>query len=132
VPDLATSSASSYALAKLFRDDAVRGRRGCLWVNAIAEFTNRGSQLDVRADGYQHRLWAAFANALSEAAVPAQSHSGLMNQRSRMLTATTFGIWLTARFDPNEAATVCDCLVAEIGSWPGIHRAPTSALRVVH
>jgi TetR/AcrR family transcriptional repressor of nem operon len=116
-------------LARLFRDDPHRGRRGCLWVNAIAEFTNRGPQFDVRADGYRHRLWAAFANALSEEAGHAQPHSGLINRRSRMLTATTFGIWLTARFDPNEAARVCDCVAAEVRSWKGTNRTSTSALR---
>lgn len=115
--------------ARLFRDDSHRGRRGCLWVNTIAEFTNRGLQFDVRADGYRHRLWAAFANALSEEAGHAQPHSGLINRRSRMLTATTFGIWLTARFDPNEAARVCDRVAAEVRSWKGTNRPSTSALR---
>lgn len=119
-------------LATLFRDDAVRGGRGCLWVNAIAEFSNRGPHLDARADEYRQRLRAAFAKALSAAGGRAQPTAELINTRSRVLAATTFGIWLTARFDPNEAARVCDSVVAEIRSWEYIRRPPTSVLRVSH
>jgi TetR/AcrR family transcriptional regulator, transcriptional repressor for nem operon len=96
-------------LAKLFRDDPGLWRRGCLWVNSFAEFSGREPP-EARAVEYRHRLCAAFANALSGAA---------KERRSRLLAAATFGIWLNARIDPNEAARICEDVVAEIRSWDG-------------
>jgi TetR/AcrR family transcriptional repressor of nem operon len=117
-------------LAKLFRDEDVLGRRGCLWVNAIAEFTNREPQLEARAGEYWLRLRRSFANALSDADGRAQPATALVNQRSRVLASTTFGIWLTARFDPREAAGVCECVVAEVRSWNRLDEVPTPPQQV--
>jgi TetR/AcrR family transcriptional repressor of nem operon len=96
-----------HGLAKLFRDDPELWRRGCLWVNSFAEFSGREPP-DPRAVEYRHRLCAAFANALAGAAA---------DRRSRLLAAATFGIWLNARIDPNEAARICEDVIAEIRSW---------------
>ena len=104
-------------LAKLFRDDAVVGRRGCLWVNSLAEFSGREPPLDSRAAEYRHRLRVAFANALSDGAVHGAPSAQLVERRSGMLVATTFGIWLTVRVDAHEAARVCDAVAAEVRSW---------------
>jgi AcrR family transcriptional regulator len=108
-----------HGLAELFRDDAALGHRGCLWVNSVAELTGREPALDARADEYGHRLRGAFAKALSEAAGGSPTPR-LIDRRSRMLAATTIGIWLMVRFDPSEAARVCDGVVAEVRSWSGL------------
>jgi TetR/AcrR family transcriptional repressor of nem operon len=105
-------------LATLFRDDPVRWRRGCLWVNSFAEFSGREPP-DGRATEYRHRLRSAFANALAEAPGGVSASAALVEQRSRLLTATTFGIWLAARVDPTDAAGICDDVIAEVGSWGG-------------
>lgn len=106
-----------HGLATLFRDDEELGRRGCLWVNALAEFSGREPSIEGRANEYRHRLRDAFANALSEPAATPPPTAVLVDQRSRLLTATTFGIWLTARIDPHEAARICDTVVTEVRTW---------------
>jgi TetR/AcrR family transcriptional regulator, transcriptional repressor for nem operon len=105
-------------LAKLFREDPRRWTRGCLWVNSFAEFSGRELP-DSRALEYRSRLGGAFANALSGAAEDLSPSAALMQRRGRMLTAATFGVWLSARVDPTEAARICDDLVAEVRSWDG-------------
>jgi TetR/AcrR family transcriptional repressor of nem operon len=106
-----------HGLATLFRDGEEVGRRGCLWVNALAEFSGREPSIEARANEYRHRLRGAFANALSEPTAPRSPTAPLVDQRSRLLTATTFGIWLTVRVDPEEAARICDTVVTEVRSW---------------
>jgi hypothetical protein len=85
-------------------------------VNSLAEFTGRKPPLDARAE-YRLRLRRAFAHALSERAGRGSPTPRLVERRSRMLAATTFGIWLTARIDTSEAARLCDTVVAEVRSW---------------
>jgi TetR/AcrR family transcriptional repressor of nem operon len=119
-PDARPDDAGDFfkGLATLFREDAVISRRGCLWVNALAEFSGREPQLDPRATEYRHRLRAAFANALSApSGSGAQPSATLVEQRSRMLAAMVFGIWLTVRIDTDEAVRVCESAVAVIRSW---------------
>jgi len=52
-------------LAALFREDPASARRGCLWVNSIAEFSGRPDPIDVRAVELHERFRAAFLNALT-------------------------------------------------------------------
>jgi TetR/AcrR family transcriptional regulator, transcriptional repressor for nem operon len=108
-------------LARLYRDDAEVGRRGCLWVNSLAEFSGRETQLDARAGEYPQRLRAAFANALSNGATSGSPTARRVTHRSRTLAATTLGIWLTVRVDANEAARVCDAVAVEVSSWGEEH-----------
>jgi hypothetical protein len=82
-----------------------------MWVNAVAEFSGREPP-DSRADEYRNRLDAAFAGSLSGA-----GERVLVKERSRMLTATTFGIWLTARVDAVEGARVSDDVAAAVTAW---------------
>jgi AcrR family transcriptional regulator len=98
-------------LAELFRDDPGLARRGCMWVNAVAEFAGREPP-DARADEYRNRLDAAFAGSLSGG-----GQHVLVRERSRMLTATTFGIWLTVRVDAVEGARVSDHVAAAVTEW---------------
>ena len=105
-------------LGKLFRSDLTSAQRGCLWVNTLAEFSGREALVNARAGEFQQRLHRAFANALSgvSATTSAANATGV-ESRARLLVATTFGIWLTVRVDPAEAARTCDAVVAQVVSW---------------
>jgi AcrR family transcriptional regulator len=105
-------------LATRFRGDPAEARKGCLWVNSLAEFSGRRDALEVHAAGYCARLSDAFHNALSGGGGPiARGGHALAQRRARMLAAMTFGVWLTARIDPGQAAILCDSVGAEVGSW---------------
>jgi TetR/AcrR family transcriptional repressor of nem operon len=98
-------------LAAFFRTDGQAGR-GCFMINTIAEDEGRGTLLGGRAQEFRDRLAAAFANAMT-----GQREPGLISEQAQLLTATTFGIWLTARIDPASAAQACDTTAARIRSW---------------
>ncbi|HWF58126.1 MAG TPA: hypothetical protein VG520_07225, partial [Candidatus Dormibacteraeota bacterium] len=72
-----------------------------------------------RADEYHDRLVRAFTNALTPAAETGEMSRAVIRRRSQMLAATTFGMWLTVRFDRLAAARLCDSVTAEIRSWVG-------------
>jgi TetR/AcrR family transcriptional regulator, transcriptional repressor for nem operon len=98
-------------LAAFFRADGQAGR-GCLMINTIAEDEGRGTLLGSQAQAFRDRLSAAFANALA-----GQHEPGLAPGQAQLLTAATFGIWLTARIDPASAAQACEATAACIRSW---------------
>ncbi len=98
-------------LATFFRTDK-RARQGCLMINSIAEHEGRSGHLAGRAQAFQDRLHRALFNALASGHPPA-----LAAERARLLTATTFGIWLMARIDPAAAAGACDAAIASIRGW---------------
>ena len=98
-------------LAGFFRT-AGRARQGCLMINSIAEHEGRGPGLGGRAQAFQDRLAAAFANAMAGQHGPARAC-----ERAQLLTATTFGIWLAARIDPEGAARACDAAAACSRAW---------------
>jgi TetR/AcrR family transcriptional regulator, transcriptional repressor for nem operon len=97
-------------LAAFFRTDG-QARRGCLVINTIAEDEGRGTLLGDQAQAFRDRLAAAFANAMAGRPEPA-----LVPEQAQLLTAATFGIWLTARIDPAGAAQACDATTARIRS----------------
>ncbi|MGH3197147.1 MAG: TetR/AcrR family transcriptional regulator [Streptosporangiaceae bacterium] len=99
-------------LSGFFRSDR-QARRGCLMINSIAEHEGRGDHLGRRAQAFRDRLNAAFVNALA-----GQHEPALVRERAQLLTATTFGIWLTARIDPAAAAQTCDAAAACVRTWP--------------
>jgi AcrR family transcriptional regulator len=103
-------------LAALFREDPASARRGCLWVNSIAEFAGRPDPIDVRAAEFRDRLHAAFLNAQIGGGTR-RSVQPATEVRVRRLVAMTFGVWLLARIDPIEAARACDAVRAELRSW---------------
>jgi TetR/AcrR family transcriptional repressor of nem operon len=105
-------------LAARFSGDPAEARKGCLWVNSLAEFSSRRNPPEVHAAGYCARLSNAFHNALSSGGGPVTGGGhAIAQRRSRMLAATTFGLWLAVRIDPGQAAVVCDSVRAEVGSW---------------
>jgi TetR/AcrR family transcriptional regulator, transcriptional repressor for nem operon len=107
-------------LAAFFRADG-QARRGCLMINTIAEDEGRGTLLGDQAQAFRDRLAAAFANALA-----GQQEPGLVSEQAQLLTAATFGIWLTARIDPASAAYACDATAARIRSRQHIPDGPRS------
>jgi TetR/AcrR family transcriptional repressor of nem operon len=104
-------------LAVLFRDDPGSARRGCLWVNSIAEFAGRPDPIDVRAMEFRDRLHAAFLNALTGGRTRCGLGQPPTEPRARRLVASTFGVWVLARIDPGDAARACDGVRAEVRSW---------------
>jgi TetR/AcrR family transcriptional regulator, transcriptional repressor for nem operon len=98
-------------LAAFFRATG-QDRRGCLMINSIAEDQGRGTLLGSQAQAFRDRLAAAFANAMA-----GQHEPGPATGQAQLLTAATFGIWLTARIDPAGAAQACDAITARIRGW---------------
>jgi AcrR family transcriptional regulator len=103
-------------LAGFFRTGP-QARRGCFMINSIAEHEGRDTQLGRRARAFRDRLAAAFGNALA-----GQQEPALAADQARLLTSTTFGIWLTARIDTADAARSCEAAAACIRGW---QRPPT-------
>ncbi len=99
-------------LAELFRSDETTARRGCLMVNSIAEFEGREDQLEGQAELFRDRLYRAFANALTRSVDLAR-----LDQRARLLTSATLGVWLAARIAPADAAQTCDAWIAQVQAW---------------
>lgn len=105
-------------LAARFADDPTAARKGCLWVNSLAEFSGRGDALEVSANAYRTRLYDAFSNALTNGGRATDDGArALAQRRSRILAATTFGLWLAARIDGAEAAAFAEAARAEVRSW---------------
>ncbi|HEX9235860.1 MAG TPA: TetR/AcrR family transcriptional regulator [Actinomycetota bacterium] len=98
--------------------DPVSGQRGCLMVNSVAEMAGRqNGDTESRGVAYRDRLRGAFWNALKGTASSGEIEPSAVGQWAALLGAATFGVWLTARLDPVDAAGVCDQIVAEVRSW---------------
>jgi TetR/AcrR family transcriptional repressor of nem operon len=93
------------------------GRRGCLLVDAIACMPDAEAATEGRASSYRDLLREAFADALLGAARRGEVEEAVVSRRARMLAATTFGIWVSARIDPVDAAELCGAVVSEVRSW---------------
>jgi TetR/AcrR family transcriptional repressor of nem operon len=91
--------------------------RGCLMVNTIAELAGRDPEATLRGIAFRDQLRRAFTLALEGASVDGDGAQAAIRQRALMLTAATFGVWLTARLDPLDAAELCDAITAEVNSW---------------
>jgi AcrR family transcriptional regulator len=103
-------------LAERFRGDPDEARKGCLWVNSLAEFSGRSDPLAVNADAYRQRLYDAFDNALGGRVLEGDDRT-VAQRRARMLAATTLGLWLAVRIEADEAAALCEAVRAEVRSW---------------
>ncbi len=98
-------------LAGFFRT-ASQSRQGCLMINSIAEHEGRDHHLGRRAQAFRDRLTAAFASAMA-----GQHDAASAAEQAQLLTATTFGIWLSARIDTATAAEACDAAAACVRRW---------------
>lgn len=103
-----------------------RGRRGCLMINTVAELAPQDEDAAARSVAFQDRLRRAFARAMERAAASGDIDGDAVARRASVLTASTFGIWLTARFDPAAAASLCDEMTLEVESWRSSRIAHTS------
>lgn len=117
-PDAGLAAVVSFfrGVAQAFRTDP-RAARGCLMVNTIAELGSRDLYTVRAATGYRDRFREAFAAALVQAAAKGEVDSKRTRARAELLTATTMGLFLTARVDLADAAAVCDGVAAEVSSW---------------
>jgi TetR/AcrR family transcriptional repressor of nem operon len=97
--------------------DQHRGRRGCLVVNTIAELCSRDDETDLWAAEFLDRLRRAFTRALKGAAARGEIDETSVARRARMLSSITFGIWLSARIDAQDAAALCDEITSEVRAW---------------
>jgi AcrR family transcriptional regulator len=98
-------------------EDPELSQRGCLMVNTIAELAGRDPDATHRGIVFRDQLRRAFTHALEGASADRDGAQATIRQRAWMLTAATFGVWLTARIDPLDAADLCDAITAEISSW---------------
>ena len=102
-------------------------------MNSAAELAARDDGVAQAAAGYRDRLRGAFASALERAAEHSELAARdreLIRNRAYLLASTTMGIFLTVRIDAADAATLCDAVAAEVGSWRGApRRADSTATR---
>ena len=94
-----------------------RGHRGCLMVNTVAELAARDDEGTARSAAFWDRVRRAFTRALAGSASGDEVDDDTISRRAGMLTASTLGIWLSARIDPATAASLCDEMTAEVESW---------------
>jgi TetR/AcrR family transcriptional repressor of nem operon len=91
-------------------------QRGCLMVNTIGELAGHDGDATDRGVGYRDHLRHAFTHALGGPS-RGDRRNAAVERRAQILAAATFGIWLSARIDPIDAADLCEAIVSEIGSW---------------
>lgn len=106
-------------LAARFRSDPVAAQRGCLWVNSIAESAGRTPAIEARAAEFRQLLHGTFRHALmgDRAGRAGVRDRRIHERRARLVATATFGLWLTVRIDPQEAARNCDAIAADVRSW---------------
>ncbi len=103
-------------MAETFRSDPQAGR-GCLMVNSVAELGSRDNNVLHAAIGYRDKFREAFATAISRAAARGEVDGNRTRVRAELLTATTMGLFVTARIDLAGAAQTCEGIAAEVLSW---------------
>jgi AcrR family transcriptional regulator len=103
-------------MGQTFRADPVRGERGCLMVNTVAELGSHDSRTAL-AGSYRDAFQSAFRTALRQAAVRKEISEKRVRSRADLVASMTMGLFLTARIDPIDAARVCDDVAAEVESW---------------
>jgi AcrR family transcriptional regulator len=91
--------------------------RGCFMVNTIAELASRDPDAAERGRTYRDELRNAFEHALEGGLGDSPAEAGATRDRAWLLTAVTLGIWLCARLDAADAATLCDLASSEVDSW---------------
>jgi AcrR family transcriptional regulator len=104
-------------LAKLFRSQTAVATYGCLMVNATAELAARDGRIRPAAAKYRDQLRASFKAALSKAAQNGEIDANTVATRSKLLTSTLMGVWLTVRIDPHDASSLCKTVADEVNSW---------------
>jgi AcrR family transcriptional regulator len=91
--------------------------RGCLMVNTIAELAGRDQDATDRGTAYRDHVRRAFTHSLDGASANGDGAQAAVRRRALLLTAATFGVWISAHLDPSDAAELCDAIVAEVNTW---------------
>jgi TetR/AcrR family transcriptional repressor of nem operon len=119
-------------LAAMFRADPKLAVRGCLVVNTMSELAGRDDTARAQAAAYHQRITAALANGLRGAAEqqdaeesPTSDNPRTLGEqgpdvehRARVLCSAVIGALVTAHFDPEAAATLCEQLSADVSARP--------------
>jgi hypothetical protein len=97
-------------LATALRNPETRfARRGCFVLNTVLEL----DQLDAAAvdmvTTYRDRVHAAIENAL----IAHDDDDNRRSERAEVLTSLHVGVMITARIDPDAAATACEVAATE-------------------
>jgi TetR/AcrR family transcriptional regulator, transcriptional repressor for nem operon len=116
-PDAGAVEGFFRSLAGLFHAVGAPASRGCLWLNSIAEFAGREAPVEVWATASEERHHRAFANALTGAPGGGGLDPVTVEQRARLLTVATYGLWLVVRVDPVDAALACEAVISQVRSW---------------
>jgi TetR/AcrR family transcriptional repressor of nem operon len=114
---LADVAAFFARLKAILLEEAEAGLRGCLLINTIGELSGRDPNATDRSAAYRDHLRRAFTHALEGAAARGEGSRASVRRRARMLTATMFGVSLSANIDPSDAADLCDSIISEVTSW---------------
>jgi AcrR family transcriptional regulator len=101
----------------LILEQRATDRRGCLLVNTIAELSPHDDATAHRGSAFRDRLLGGFRRALRHEAEAGRIDADSVERRANMLFASTLGIWLSARIDPQDAAGRCDEIAAEVHDW---------------
>ena len=128
-PDLRAIAIFFAGVKKIIGSGRGHGRRGCLMINTVAELAPEDEDAAARSVAFQDRLRGAFTRSLEGAAASGDIDGDAAARRANVLAASTFGIWLTARFDPAAAASLCDEMTLEIESWRSSRTAHPSRRR---
>lgn len=117
-PDSGVEEVAEFFLARAesFRYDP-GGGRGCLLINAIAEFGPHDPRVARAAVTHRQWLHHAFATALGQAAEQDGVDACSLVSRADLLVMSTMGVFLTARTDPEAAADHCRAIATEVSSW---------------
>jgi AcrR family transcriptional regulator len=103
-------------MAQTFFADPERARYGCLMVNTLGELGSDKAH-SALAEAYRDSFREAFCAALTQAAARGEVDSARVGARANLLTAMTMGLFISARIDPADAATVCQNVAAEVSTW---------------
>jgi TetR/AcrR family transcriptional repressor of nem operon len=87
--------------------------RGCLIINTAVELNDLDHTAAGQVNEYRIRLQAAFRNA-TQSFSPDNRTADL---RTDILTATKIGMLITARVDPESAATLAENTISIIDTW---------------
>ena len=100
------------ALARHLRGPESIDARGCMVANTASELNVLDSAATGLVSAFRERVHAAHLNALS-------ATDGVDNctSRAEVLSAAQMGLMITARFDPDRAATMAETIAADIQTW---------------
>ena len=116
-PGVPSIEAFFAGIKEVILDELGEERRGCMLINTIAELSPFDDGAARRAKEFDERLRAALIASLEAETTAGRIESGSVARRVGVLLASTFGVWLSARIDLEEAAARCEDIRAEVHGW---------------